>query len=83
METKLKSKALWQYTKIVIPDPIDDHAKFVVDGKEDEAIGIIMTYILQKIHFDTNQLDSPHQVCKKMNSLFDRDDENHVMQLEK
>jgi hypothetical protein len=24
METLLKSKGLWQYTKVVIPDPTDD-----------------------------------------------------------
>jgi hypothetical protein len=49
METLLKRKELWKYTKIVIPYPIDDQTKFVVDGKKDEAMGVIMTYILLEI----------------------------------
>jgi len=40
-----KRKGLWQYTKVVIPDPTDDYAKFVVDGEKDEAVGVIMRYI--------------------------------------
>jgi hypothetical protein len=45
METLLKSKGLWKYTKVMIPDPTDDHAKFIVDGKKDEVVGVITTYI--------------------------------------
>ena len=44
METLLKSKGLWKYTNIVILDPIDDHKKFIVDGKKDEYVGLIVTY---------------------------------------
>jgi hypothetical protein len=32
--------------KIAILDPIDNHAKFIVDGKKDEVVGVITTYIL-------------------------------------
>jgi hypothetical protein len=49
METLLKSKGLWHYTKVMIPDPTDTHEKFVVDGKKYEAMGVITTYILQEI----------------------------------
>jgi hypothetical protein len=45
METLLKSKGLFQYMKTVILDPTDDQEIFYVDGKKDEAIGIITTYI--------------------------------------
>jgi hypothetical protein len=45
METLLKSKGLWKYTKVVIPDPTDASAKFVIDGKKDEVVGVITTYI--------------------------------------
>jgi hypothetical protein len=31
IETLLKSKGLWKYTNTVIPYPIDDQKKFVVD----------------------------------------------------
>jgi hypothetical protein len=55
METLLKSKGLWQYTKVVILDLKDDQVKFVVDGKKDEAIGVITTYISQEIHFHTSK----------------------------
>jgi hypothetical protein len=33
--------------------------------------------------FHLSGIDFPHQVWKKMKSLFDRVDESHVMQLEK
>jgi hypothetical protein len=49
METLLKSKGLWKYMKTVIPDPTDDQEKFVVDGKKDEVVGVIMTYISWEI----------------------------------
>jgi hypothetical protein len=45
METQLKRKGLWQYMKIVILDPTNDQAKFNVNGKKDEVVGVIMTYI--------------------------------------
>jgi hypothetical protein len=45
----LKRKGLWQYTKVVIPDPTDDQEKFVVDGKKDEVVGVITTYISWEI----------------------------------
>ena len=35
METLLKSKALQQFTKTVIPDPKGDQYKFNIDGKKD------------------------------------------------
>jgi hypothetical protein len=34
METLLKIKGLWQYTKVEIIDPTNDQVKFVVDGKK-------------------------------------------------
>jgi hypothetical protein len=37
--------------KVVIPDPTDDQEKFIVDGKKDEVVGVIMTYISWEIHF--------------------------------
>jgi hypothetical protein len=45
METMLKHKGVWKYMKIVIPDPTDDQEKFVVDGKMNEDVGFITTYI--------------------------------------
>ena len=49
MEILLKSKGLWQYTKVAILDPIDVHEKFVVDGKKDEVVGVITSYISWEI----------------------------------
>jgi hypothetical protein len=62
METLLKSKGLWKYTKTVIPDPMDDQMKFVVDGKKDEVVGVITTYISWEIQFHTSGINFPHQV---------------------
>jgi hypothetical protein len=47
METLLKSKGLWKYTKTVIPDLMDNPMNIIVDGKKDEIVEVIMTYILQ------------------------------------
>jgi hypothetical protein len=62
METLLKSKGLWQYTKILILNPIDDQVKFVVHGKKDEVVGIIMTYISWEIKFHLSGIDFHNQV---------------------
>ena len=45
METLLKRKGLWQFTKNTISNPIDANTKFVIDIKKEDAVGIIMTYI--------------------------------------
>jgi hypothetical protein len=45
METLLKSKGIWKYKNTMIPYLTDDHMKFIVDGKKDEVVGVIMTYI--------------------------------------
>jgi hypothetical protein len=51
METLLKRKGLWQYTKTAIPYLKDDQTKFVVDGKKDEVVGIITTDLSWEICF--------------------------------
>jgi hypothetical protein len=83
METPLKSKILCQYTKIVIPYSTDDQTKFSVDGKKDEVVGFITTYILWEIWFHLSGIDYPHQLWKNVKFLFNRVNESHVMQLEK
>jgi hypothetical protein len=65
------SKGLWKYMKVVIPNPTDDHMNFIVDGKKDESVGVITTYISQEIHFNLSGIDCCHQVWKNMKSLFD------------
>jgi len=83
METILKSKGLWPYTKTVIPYPTNDQETLVINGKKDKAVGIIMTYISWKIHFHISGIDYLHQVWKNMKMLFDRVDERNFMKLEK
>jgi len=41
METLLKRKALWQFTKIVVTHQKDDHHNFVINEKKDEDVGFI------------------------------------------
>lgn len=79
METILKSKLSWQYMKTMIPNPTDDYEKFVVDGKKDEVVGVITTYISQEIQFHIIGIDFPHQVQKNLMSLFDGVDEIHAI----
>jgi hypothetical protein len=62
MKTLLKSKGLWKYTKIVIPYPTDDRENFAIDGKKDESLGVITTYISREIHFHISGINYPHQV---------------------
>jgi hypothetical protein len=51
-------------------DLIDGQTKFVVDGKKDEAVEVIMTYILREIWFHLSGIDFPHRVWKKLKLLF-------------
>jgi hypothetical protein len=54
----------------MIPYPIDDHTKFIVDGKKE-------------IRFHISEIDCPHQVWKKLRSLFEKFNERQIMQFEK
>ena len=76
MKALLKSKGLWQCTKVSFPDPSNAQEKFPVDGKKDEAVGVIMTYILHEIWFLTSGIECPHEFRKKLKSLFDKVDES-------
>ena len=79
METLLKSKGLWQYTKTLIPDLIDDQAKFGVNEKMNEVVGILTTYISREIRFHTSDINCPCVVRNKLKSLFDKVNESQVM----
>lgn len=78
METLLKRKGLWQYMKAVIPYPKDDQLKFVVDGKKDDVVGFITTYTSKEIFFHTSRIDCPHEVWKKLKSLFNKFNESKL-----
>jgi hypothetical protein len=66
METLLKSKGFWKYTKVVIPDLTDEHANLFLGGKKDEVVRVITTYILWEIYFNLSGINYPHQFCKKL-----------------
>lgn len=83
METLLKIKGLWQYFKDIIPNPKDDKAKFVIDGKMDEVIGFIKTYISREIHFHISVIDCPHVVWNKIKLLFNKVGKSQVIHIEK
>lgn len=51
MEHLLKSKGIWKYMKTLIPYPSYDQSKFVIDGKKDEAIGVIKPISLGRYDF--------------------------------
>lgn len=79
----LKSKVLWQYTKVSIPSASDAQVKFVIDRKKDEIVRVITTYISREIRFYTYRIDCPHEVWKKLKPLFDKVIESQVMKIEK
>jgi hypothetical protein len=60
METQLKSKGPCQYMKVVILGPIDHHTKSIIIGNNDEARGLITTYISWKIEIHLSGIDFPH-----------------------
>jgi hypothetical protein len=66
-----------------IPFPKDDQVKFVTDEKKDEDVGVIITYISWDIFFHTRGINCPHEVWKKLKSLFDKFYESQVMQFKK
>ena len=61
METLLKSKGISQYTKAMIPNPSNDLSMSVVDGKKDEDVGLITTYISKEIQFSTSGIGCRHE----------------------
>ena len=62
METLLKRKGLWNFKKTAITNPTDVDAKFVINVKNDEIVGVNTTYISREIHFHTSGLDCPHSI---------------------
>jgi hypothetical protein len=53
METLLKSKKLWYFTKPMVQDPKEELHKFIISGKNDEVIKFILVYISREIHSNT------------------------------
>jgi len=72
MEIVLKSKYLWQFTKIVALDFKDRHEKFIVNGKKDNIVEVMMTYIYQEIPFDTSKIEHLNLVWKKLKTMLDK-----------
>ena len=67
----------------MIPNPPDAYEKFTINGKKDEVVGVIATYISHEIRFRTSGIDFPHELWKKLKSLFDKVDESWVMWIQK
>ena len=83
METLLKRKGLWHFMKTSIVDLMDVDAKFSIDVKKDEVVGVIMTYISREIHFHTSVINYPHAVWTKLNTFFNKINDREVMHTEK
>ena len=83
MDILLKSKWLWQYTKVSIANPTYVNAKFILKENKDEDVGVIMNYILREIHFHTSGIDCAHIVKNKLKSLFNTVNESQVVKIEK
>jgi hypothetical protein len=74
IENFLKGKALWQFTKNIMPNLEDEHKNFMVNGKKDEAIRVIMTYISREIYFHISRVDYLEFFWKKLKKLFNKVD---------
>ena len=75
METLLKRKRIWKYTKVIILDLTDEWPKFVIIKKEDEVFWVITTYIQGIFGFI--------QVISIPLMMFDKVNESQVMEIEK
>ena len=51
-------------------------AKFAVNEKKDEDVGVNTTYISHEIWFHTSGIDFPHAILKMLKSLFYKVDES-------
>jgi hypothetical protein len=71
------------YNGVYLLDPKDEHEKFIMNGKKDEVVGVMLTYIYREIHFHTSEINLLNQVWKKLKTMFDKIDESQVMQIEK
>jgi len=83
IKTLLNIKTLWLFIKIVVPYPKNEHEKFMVNGKKEEIISVMATYISREIQFHTSGIDYLNEVWKKLKKLFNKVDESYVMYLEK
>ena len=72
METLLKRKGLWFFTKNYIVHLIDVDAKISISVKKDEVLGVIMNYISREICFHTSGIDCPHAVWTMLKTLFNK-----------
>ena len=78
----MKSKGLWHFTKNSIAYLMDVDAKFSIDVKKDEVVGIITTYILREICFHTSGIDNPHIILTKLKIFFNKKN-GELMRIEK
>ena len=62
METLLKSKILWQFTKATIVGSKDDQHKFIFDKKKDGDIRVNTTHMLKEIHFHSSMINWHYQL---------------------
>jgi len=76
MKTLLNIKALYHFTKTMVPNSKDDQQKILIDGKKDEVVVVIMAYISREIYFHTSSINYLNVVWKKMKTLFDKTHEN-------
>lgn len=67
----------------VTPYLFDAMANFAIEGKNIEVVGVITTYISLDIWFPTSGIKCPHDLLKKLRSLFDKFDESHVMKIDR
>jgi hypothetical protein len=62
----------------VVLDPKDDSRKFIIDGKKDDVVGVVTTYISREIHFHTSGIDCQNNFWKKLNTMFDKANESYA-----
>ena len=82
MEGLLRTKKLFRLTEGIEADPILNHYKEKYFNKLDEAFGYLSLSFSRYLHFHIKYLKTPKEIWDKLASLFDKQDEMRVHQLE-
>ena len=82
MEGLLRTKKLFRVTEGTEAEPILNHDKEKYFNRLDEAFGYLSLSISRYLRFHIKGLKTPKEIWDKLASLFDKQDEMRVHQLE-
>ena len=82
MDELLRTKKLFRLTEEIEVEPIPNHEKENYFNRLDESFGYLSLSISRDLRFHIKRLKTPKEIWDKLASLFDKQDEMRVHQLE-